>query len=265
MAPASYEQIMVSRDGAVLTITLNRPSRLNAITMRLWDELEQVARAAAQDPAVRWVILTGAGERGFCAGRDLDEAQFSDGRPFTRERLDEMQRSVIPSLVGMPKPVLAAVNGVAAGAGLALALAADVRIASETARFTVAFLKVGFVPDAGTAWLLPRAVGYARALELCATSEVIDAAEALRIGLVNRVVPAALLREAAATLAQRIATLPPLAVGATKALLQQAMQDGLERALELETAAQLRMMATHDHQEGMAAFRERREPRFEGR
>ncbi|MBV9359036.1 MAG: enoyl-CoA hydratase/isomerase family protein [Chloroflexi bacterium] len=261
----SYEVITVERDGAVVTLTLNRPTRLNAVTMRLWDELEEAARLASDDPTVRCVVLTGAGERGFCAGRDLDETQFSDGRPFTRARLDEMQRGLIPTLVHMPKPLIAVVNGVAAGAGLALALAGDIRLASDTARFTVAFLRVGFVPDAGAAWLLPRTVGYARALELCATNDLVDAAEALRIGLVNRVVPAAQLRPAAAALAARIAAMPPLAVTATKQLLQAAPSGSLEDALELESAAQMRMETTADHQEGMAAFAERREPRFEGR
>jgi 2-(1,2-epoxy-1,2-dihydrophenyl)acetyl-CoA isomerase len=214
---------------------------------------------------VRCVILTGAGERGFCAGRELDPEQFSHGRPLTRERLDEMQRKLVPTLVRMPKPVIAAVNGVAAGAGLALALAADIRIASETARFTVAFLKIGFVPDAGAAWLLPRAVGYARALELCATSDIVGVEEALRIGLVNKVVPAAALRSEAAALAERIAAMPPLAVGATKTLLRDAMTGSLESALELESAAQMQMMNTDDHREGMAAFQDRRAPQFRGR
>lgn len=262
---ATYQQIAVQRDGGVLTITLNRPDRLNAITMRLWDELESAAQAAADDPSVRCVILTGAGERGFCAGRDLDELQYSGGEPLTRERLDRMQRVLIPCLVEMPKPVIAAVNGVAAGAGLALALAADVRVASDTARFTVAFLKVGLVPDAGAIWLLPRAVGYPKALELCASSDVVDAAEALRIGLVNQVVPAGALREVAAAMAGRMAAMPPVTVGATKRLLQQAMLGNLENALDLETSAQMPMLASYDHQEGLAAFRERRPPRFEGR
>jgi 2-(1,2-epoxy-1,2-dihydrophenyl)acetyl-CoA isomerase len=233
--------------------------------MRLWDELEVATQAAAEDASVRCVVLTGAGDRGFCAGRDLDESQFSDDRPLTRERLDQMQRVLIPRLVEMPKPVIAGVNGVAAGAGLALALAADVRIASDTARFTVAFLKVGFVPDAGAAWLLPRTVGYPKALELCATSDLVDAPEALRIGLVNRVVPSASLRQEVASMAMRIAAMPPLAEAATKRLLRQAMEGSLSRALDLETTAQMDMLATHDHQEGMAALRERREPRFEGR
>jgi 2-(1,2-epoxy-1,2-dihydrophenyl)acetyl-CoA isomerase len=265
MLSTSYEQIAVQREGAVLTITLNRPNRLNAITMRLWDELEDAAQAASQDESVRCVVLTGAGERGFCAGRDLDDSQFSEGRPFTRDRLDQMQRVLVPRLVGMPKVVIAAVNGVAAGAGLALALAADIRVASDAARFTVAFLKIGLVPDAGAAWFLPRIVGYSKALELCATSDVIGAEEALRIGLINRLVPAASFRAEVDALAKRIAAMPPLSVAGTKQLLQQAGGVGLDRTLDLETEAQLRLMPTHDHQEGMAAFRERREPRFEGR
>src|SRR5581483_6360042 len=219
----------------------------------------------SRDPAVRCVIVTGAGERGFCAGRDLDEALFSEGRPFTEERLRAMQAGVAPTLMRMPKPTIAAVNGVAAGSGLALALACDLRIASAAARFTVAFLKVGFVPDAAATYLLPRAVGYAKAFELCATSDVIDAAEARAIGLVNRVVAAEALAEEARRLGQRLAEMPPLALAATKELLQAAPGAGLDEALARETAAQARMMTTRDHQEGMAAFRERRAPRFEGR
>jgi 2-(1,2-epoxy-1,2-dihydrophenyl)acetyl-CoA isomerase len=261
----TYEQITVDRDEAVVTIMLNRPARLNAVTMQLWGELESAVQTVTDDPTVHCVVLTGAGDRGFCAGRELDEVQFSRGRTLTRERLDEMQRILIPSLVRMPKPVIAAVNGVAAGAGLALALAADLRIASDTARFTVAFLKIGFVPDAGAAWLLPRAVGYAKALELCATSDLIDANEALRIGLVNDLVPAVSLRQHVADLARRIAGMPPLAVSATKSLLRDATQGGLEEALELESSAQMRMLETDDHREGMTAMKERRAPRFQGR
>jgi 2-(1,2-epoxy-1,2-dihydrophenyl)acetyl-CoA isomerase len=210
-------------------------------------------------------VVTGAG-RGFCAGQDLtefEEAYRAGERPDIREHLERSYHRLIPAVVSVPKPVIAAVNGVAAGAGVSLAAACDIRIASPEARFTQAFVKIGLIPDSGGSWLLPRIVGYARALELSITGEVIDADSALQIGLVNRVVES--VEKEASTLAARLAAMPTAAIGETKALLRGALELDLEAALRAEADAQARMGQTDDHLEGVMAFAEKREPRFRGR
>ncbi len=168
-------------------------------------------------------------------------------------------------MLGTPKPVIAGINGVAAGAGLSLALACDIRIASDEARITQAFVKIGLAPDSGGTYLLPRIVGYAKALELSVTGDLLDAEEAARIGLVNRVVPAASFRDEVAALAGRLATLPTSAIAETKTLLLDALTLDLDEALSREAKAQARMGQTEDHLEGVMAFAEKREPRFRGR
>ncbi len=263
----AYEQIAVDRDGGVLTITLNRPDKLNAMTGVMSDELVDAFTAAGDDDRIRAVVVTGAG-RGFCAGQDLTE--FEDAyrkgqRPDIREHLARSYHRLIPLIVSTPKPVIAGVNGVAAGAGVSLAAACDIRIAGEEARFTQAFVKIGLIPDSGGTWLLPRIIGYAKTLELSITGEVIDAAAALKIGLVNRVVTADALEEEARTLAARLAAMPTAAIAETKALLRGALSLDLDAALEAEAQAQARMGQTDDHLEGVMAFGEKREPRFRGR
>jgi 2-(1,2-epoxy-1,2-dihydrophenyl)acetyl-CoA isomerase len=263
----AYQQIAVARDGGVLTITLNRPDKLNAMTGMMSDELVDVFASARDDDEVRALVVTGAG-RGFCAGQDLtefEEAYRSGERPDIREHLTRSYHRLIPLVVETPKPVIAAVNGVAAGAGVSLAAACDIRIAGEDARFTQAFVKIGLVPDSGGTWLLPRIVGFARALELSITGEVIDAAAALEIGLVNRVVAGDVLEEEVSELAARLAAMPTAAIAETKALLRGALGLGLEEALAAEADAQARMGQTDDHLEGVMAFAEKREPRFQGR
>jgi 2-(1,2-epoxy-1,2-dihydrophenyl)acetyl-CoA isomerase len=263
----AYQQIAVARDGGVLTITLNRPDKLNAMTGVMSDELVDVFASARDDDEVRALVVTGAG-RGFCAGQDLtefEEAYRSGERPDIREHLTRSYHKLIPLVVETPKPVIAAVNGVAAGAGVSLAAACDIRIAGEDARFTQAFVKIGLVPDSGGTWLLPRIVGFARAMELSITGEVIDASAALEIGLVNRVVAGDVLEEEVSELAARLAAMPTAAIAETKALLRGALGLGLEEALAAEADAQARMGQTDDHLEGVMAFAEKREPRFEGR
>jgi 2-(1,2-epoxy-1,2-dihydrophenyl)acetyl-CoA isomerase len=263
----AYEQIAVARDDGVATVTLNRPDKLNALTAVMSDELLDVFTSAAEDDETRAVVVTGAG-RGFCAGQDLTEfeAAYRAGeRPDIREHLARSYHRLIPAIVATPKPVIAAVNGVAAGAGVSLAAACDIRLAVEDARFTQAFVKIGLVPDSGGTWLLPRIVGYARALELSITGEVIDAEAALEIGLVNRVVEDDALVKEASALAARLAAMPTTAIGETKALLRAAVGLDLQAALHAEAEAQARMGQTDDHLEGVMAFAEKREPRFKGR
>jgi 2-(1,2-epoxy-1,2-dihydrophenyl)acetyl-CoA isomerase len=261
-----YEQIVVERDGATFRITLNRPDRLNALTQVMSDELVEAFTTAGEDDAIRAVILTGAG-RGFCAGQDLTEFRdTSEGRPPDIEaHLERAYHKLIPVMVETPKPVLCAVNGVAAGAGVSLAVACDVRIAGESARFTQAFVKIGLVPDSGGTWLLPRVVGPAKALELSIGGEMVDAEAALEMGLVSRVVADDALEKESIDYAAALAALPTAAIGEAKALIRDSMGIDLREALRREAEAQSRMATTHDFREGVAAFAEKREPRFEGR
>jgi 2-(1,2-epoxy-1,2-dihydrophenyl)acetyl-CoA isomerase len=261
----TYEEIGVA-DGPVTRITLNRPDKLNALTHRMSDELGRAFAQAGDDPDVRAIVLTGAG-RGFCAGQDLSEfesAYRAGERPDIRRHLEASYHRLIPQIVGMPKPVVAAVNGVAAGAGVSLAVACDVRLASEEARFLQAFVKIGLIPDSGGTWLLPRVIGYARALELSISGDPIDARRALEIGLVNSVIPPERFEAEVEGYAARLAALPTAAIAATKELLGSALRLELDEALGREAEAQGRMGQTEDHLEGVMAFAEKREPRFLG-
>ena len=260
-----YEQITADREVAVARITLNRPDRLNALTQVMSDELVDAFTTAGEDAAVRAVLLTGAG-RGFCAGQDLSEFQDSgSGPPDIQTHLEHSYHKLIPVIVETPKPVICAVNGVAAGAGVSLAAACDVRIASEAARFTQAFVKIGLAPDSGGTWLLPRIVGAAKALELSISGDMVDAENALRIGLVNRVVAADALEKEALDYAATLAALPTAAIAAAKRLFRDSPALDLAEALHREAVAQSRLGPSHDFQEGVQAFAEKREPRFEGR
>ncbi|HJV03866.1 MAG TPA: enoyl-CoA hydratase-related protein [Actinomycetota bacterium] len=262
----AYEQIAFEPDGAVARITLNRPDKLNALTAVMSDELVDALGRVEREDGLRAVLLTGAG-RGFCAGQDLtefDEAYRKGERPDIREHLTRTYHRLIPAMTGLPKPIVCAVNGVAAGAGVSLALACDIRLAGASARFTQAFVKIGLIPDSGGTYLLPRAVGYAKALELSLTGDLLDAGTARDIGLVSQVVPDEDLTAEAGELAARLAAMPTRALGETKRLLQASLAPPLEEALAREAEAQARMSQTDDHLEGVMAFAEKREPRFRG-
>jgi 2-(1,2-epoxy-1,2-dihydrophenyl)acetyl-CoA isomerase len=263
----AYRQITTDRDGAVATITLNRPDKLNALTQVMSDELVDVFTGIANDDGVRAVLLTGAG-RGFCAGQDLTEFEASyraGDRPDIEAHLERSYHRLIPVIVETPQPVIAAVNGVAAGAGVSLAVACDIRVASEEARFIQAFVRIGLVPDSGGTWLLPRVVGYPKALEMSMTGEPVDAQHALDIGLATHVYPADSFAREARDLAARVATLPTRALAATKRLMRENLGVDLEAALKAEGKAQSEMGQTADHLEGVTAFAEKREPRFQGK
>lgn len=262
-----YEQIRVSVDEGVARITLNRPERLNALTTRMSDELLDALASLRDDRSVRCLVLTGEG-RGFCAGQDLTE--FRDEYEAGRERdieahLRHTYNRLIPAVADLPLPVVAAVNGVAAGAGLSLALACDLRVASDDARFTLAFVKIGLIPDSGATFMLSRVVGYPKAVELSITGDLIDAGAALDIGLVSRVVAGPALEEEMMALATRLAALPTGAIAETKRLFREGLSGSLPEALEREAVAQGRLGRTEDHREGVRAFLEKREPRFTGR
>jgi 2-(1,2-epoxy-1,2-dihydrophenyl)acetyl-CoA isomerase len=254
--------LRVDVDGPVATITLDRPEALNALTVSVKVALRQALERLAVDRAVRAVILTGAG-RAFCAGQDLAEREEPDAAPLDVE-LRERYNPIILALRAMGQPVIAAVNGVAAGAGASIAFACDLRIAAEDARFVLAFGRIGLVPDSGATWFLPRLIGQARAAELALVGDPISADEALRIGLVSRVVPNDELLTEARALADRIAAGAPMAVALTKGALERAASIDLETALEGEAKLQGIAGASADHAEGLAAFREKRAPRFTG-
>ena len=253
--------VLVTSTGGVATITLNRPAALNALTIPMKERLLAALRAVGADAAVRAVVLTGAG-RAFCAGQDLRE-RLEPGAPGLGEELRLRFNPIVRALRELPQPVIAAVNGVAAGAGASLAFACDLRIAAEGASFVLAFGRIGLVPDSGATWTLPRLVGSARAAEMALLGDAIGATEALRIGLVSRIVPGESLASEAAAMAERLATAgAPGATTATKRLLAAAFDRDLDAALEAEMAAQDRAGAHPDHAEGLAAFLEKRPPRF---
>jgi 2-(1,2-epoxy-1,2-dihydrophenyl)acetyl-CoA isomerase len=253
--------LRVEDDGAVRTLTLDRPAALNALDRELKEVLLAAVRGAARDAHVRAVVLTGAG-RAFCAGQDLGELG-EDGTGLAEE-LRERYVPLILAMRRLEKPVVAAVNGVAAGAGFSLALACDLRVVADGATFVAAFGRIGLVPDSGMSWFLPRLVGPARAAEITLLSEPVDAARAERIGLADRVVPAAAVVAEAQALAARLAAGAPRAMALTRRALAFGQEHDLEAALEFETQLQDAAGRTADHAEGMRAFAGKRPPRFTG-
>lgn len=260
----SFETIRYELDQGVLTITLNRPDVLNALNDQMAKDLLAALKQAGRDDQVRALIITGAG-RGFCAGQDLKSISDQAGPRSIGEHLRKTWNPIVLGIRQLEKPVIAAVNGVAAGAGLSLALACDLRVASDQAGFIEVFARVGLVPDAGSSFLLPRLIGLGRAFEMCYTTDPISAETALQWGLVNRVVPAADLLAEARALAERLAQGPTKAYGLTKRALYHALDQDLEAALAYEASLQRIAQLTDDHREGVAAFLEKRAPSFRGR
>ncbi|MBI3998418.1 MAG: enoyl-CoA hydratase/isomerase family protein [Armatimonadetes bacterium] len=259
----SFETVLTGFADGVLTITLNRPDVLNAVNEQMGADLREVLRFAERAPEVRCLVLTGAG-RGFCSGQDLRERTGGEEVSYG-ESLRRRYNPIILRLATIEKPVIAAVNGVAAGAGCNLALAADLRIASDRARFIEIFSRIGLIPDSGGTFHLPRLVGLGKAFELAYTAGEVSAEEALRIGLVNRVVPHDDLLPAAMDLARGLAQGPTRGYGLTKRAFRYALAASLEAALEYEAHMQEIAGKTADHRESVAAFFEKRPPRYEGR
>jgi len=252
----------------IARLTLNKPDRLNALSWSTWAEIETAIEAANTDDAVKVVIITGEG-RGFSAGTDLtdtrDPADWHP-RPFQGREAKYRSRYLGTATVyNCTKPTIAAVNGVAVGAGFSLTMACDIRIASESARFSAIFVKRAIVADTGCTWFLPRLVGIERALEMMYTGRMVGAEEALRIGLVSEVVPADQLLERATALATDIARGPSLAVELNKRLTQQSFSRTLEEQIELEEYLQAITRDSEDAKEGRASFLEKRDPVFKGR
>ena len=254
--------VEIDPDARVATVTLNRPDALNSLTVPMKQELLAAFRHVERDASVRAVILTGAG-RAFCAGQDLKERLQPDAAPLGVE-LRERYNPIIRAMRSLPKPIIGAINGVAAGAGASLAMACDIRIAADTASFALAFGRVGLVPDSGATWFLPRLVGATRAAEIALLGDPVSAADAERIGLVGRVVAAAELATEARAVAARLAAGAPRAIALTKRALDTAWGRDLDAALAYEAHLQDMAGRTTDHQEGMAAFLEKRPPSFSG-
>jgi 2-(1,2-epoxy-1,2-dihydrophenyl)acetyl-CoA isomerase len=258
--------LTVRRDGAATWITLDRPDALNALDGQVKEALVGALREAADDPAVRAVALTGSG-RAFCVGQDLRELEeaYREGRaPDLADALERHYAPICRLLAEMPKPTVAVVNGVAAGAGVSLALACDLRLASSAARWRLAFSGIALVPDAGSTWHLPRLVGLSRAMEIALLGDWVDADQALRFGLANRVWPADDLQREAEAAVAALAAGPTLAFARTKALFRDHLEVDLATALAGEAEAQVASGQTKDHLEGVAAFLEKRPPTFQG-
>jgi 2-(1,2-epoxy-1,2-dihydrophenyl)acetyl-CoA isomerase len=255
--------VLYQASEGVATLTLNRPDVLNAMNGDLMRDLREGVERAAADADVRAVLLTGAG-RGFCAGADL-AARGSDGITDSGALLRERYHPIIMALRQMPKPVITAVNGVAAGAGMSLALAGDVVLAGRSASFLQAFSKIGLIPDAGSTYFLPRYAGEMRARALAILAEKIDAEEAHRIGLVWKIHADDALQDEAGKLARHLATMPTMAYGMIKEALNASFSNDLPAQLELEATLQSRASRSEDCREGVAAFVEKRAPKFKGR
>ncbi len=266
----SAAPLLTRRDGSVATLTLNRPQALNSFTGELHDALIAALKQAAHDSAVRCVVITGAG-RGFCAGQDLsDPAIAPDLTPGARPKdigalIEARYKPLALLLHDFPVPLVAAVNGVAAGAGANLALNCDFVVAARSASFIQAFSRIGLVPDCGGTWLLPRLVGRAQAMALAMLGDKLPAEEAQRIGLIYRCVDDTALGTEVLTLAQRLAAMPVRALAETRRAFSQADHQTLSEALSMEADVQRRMGASADYLEGVSAFFNKRSPSFKDR
>ena len=254
--------LLVERRDGVVTLTLNRPDKLNSITRAMWGDLRDVFEDVATNRDDRVLVVTGAG-KGFCSGADLVAQEMPRGTGGRLEHMRGVGRSAA-ALRDVGKPTIAKVNGVAAGAGLNLALGCDLVIASDAARFSAIFVQRGLSIDYGGSWLLPRLIGVHKAKELAFLAEVIDASEAERIGIVNRVVPATELDAAVDTVVQRLLQMAPVALSQTKHLIDQAFTVTFAEAVEAEAAAQVLNLSTDDAKEAVRAFVEKRNPQFTG-
>ena len=261
MPETTYETILVEVADGVATITLNRPDTLNALNVAMRRELLAAFKAAGRDETVRAVVLTGAG-RGFCSGADLRGGATE--RAYRRVLTDEYNPLIV-AIRELPKPVIAAVNGVAAGAGASIALACDLVYASDEARFIQAFIRIGLVADSGSTRTLVRTLGRHRAAQLIFSGEPLGVAEAMAAGLVNEVVPADQLSATARTAASKLGAAPTRAIGLAKRAINHAEDALLGESLAMEASLQELAGRTEDHAEGAAAFGEKREPRFVGR
>lgn len=261
-----YETIMLEISDGAARLTLNRPERLNSFTVQMHGEVADALTRIETDDAIRAVVITGAG-RGFCAGQDLSDRAVAPGGDAVDlgDSVERFYAPLIRRITSLPKPVIAAVNGVAAGAGANIALACDVVIASRSAKFIQSFANIGLIPDSGGTWVLPRLVGQARALGLALTGEPLPAETAEQWGLIWKCVDDEALQDEVATLAARFATGPTRGLARTKELIRASSLRSLDAQLDIERDAMRELGFSHDYQEGVAAFTAKRQPVFTGR
>ncbi len=262
-----YETLVYEKNNGVATLALNRPEVLNAFNGQLHQDLHDALDSVAADGEVRCVVLRGEG-RGFSTGADLrgeDLQRDGEEAPDLGEYLRKTYSQTITKITGMEKPVIAALHGPVYGAGVGLALACDLRVAAESVKFSVAFVKIGLMPDAGVSFFLPRVVGLGRAMEMSMLGNAVEAEKAYRIGMVNKVVADEVLSEEAAALAEHLATMPTQTLGRIKQALHASFENDLETTLEREAEGQTFCGHTEDHKEGVTAFFEKREANFNGR
>lgn len=266
MPGPSYETITYEKAEGVATITLNRPDVLNAINEKMGRELLDSLRAAERDSEVRCIVITGKG-RAFCSGEDIQDLRGDYERgvnPKLGQRLLYKYNPIIRKIRRIEKPVIAAVNGAAAGAGAGIAYSCDLRVASDTAKFIQAFIRVGLAPDSGTSFFLPRLVGLSKAMQLSLTGDELSSQEAERFGIVSKVVPSDQLMATAKEIAAKLAAGPTKAIGLTKRALNKSISSDLETVLEYESYIQEIAGTTSDHIEAIKAFFEKRKPSFKG-
>jgi 2-(1,2-epoxy-1,2-dihydrophenyl)acetyl-CoA isomerase len=260
-----YSTLLFEIDRGVLTITLNRPEVYNALNEAMKRELNDALKEAEKDSNVRCVVIRGSGDKAFCSGQDLKEHAGKETRRSLKESLEKSYNPMIRKMRSMEKPIIGMINGVAAGAGLSIALACDMRIMADTAKLIEVFIRIALVPDSGSHWFLPRLVGMAKAFEYAALGNDITAAEAERVGLVNRVVPAAELEKATREIAEKLAHSPTKSIGLIKRTLNKSLSSDLDSLLDYEAYIQEIASLTEDHKEGVAAFLEKRAAQFKGR
>ena len=259
-----YETILLEKRGGIANVALNRKEKLNAFDGTMHDELYAALDEAAEDEDVRCIVLRGEG-RCFSAGADLAQiVREVDGDPDLGEYLRNTYSRLVKRMVGIEKPIVAALHGPVYGAGVGIALACDLRVAAENTKFSVAFIKIGLMPDAGVTYFLPRVVGLGRAMEMSMLGDAVEADEALRVGLINKVTADDSLVEEAQAFAEHLAALPTAALGTMKAALHASFETDLQTALEHEAEGQTFCGYTQDHKEGVTAFFEKREARFTG-
>ncbi|MCX7930372.1 MAG: enoyl-CoA hydratase-related protein [Chlorobi bacterium] len=258
-----FSTILYNESDAIARITLNRPDVFNACNEQLTAELRQALEHAAQNDSVRCIVLTGAG-RAFCSGQDLKEAPQAGSQRDLRDSLHRRYNPIIRLMRSIPKPIIAGINGVAAGAGLSLALAADIRIMSTAARLVEAFIGIALIPDSGATFFYPRMLGYAKAFEFATLNKAIGPDEAYRLGLVNMLASPRAFPHALDTIARTYASGPTRTYGMIKMLLQKGLVSTLDEMLELEEQYQQLAGESDDYREGVAAFREKRAPNFTG-